>query len=303
MRIICGPTAAGKSAIALELAETFGAAIVSADSRAIYCGFDIGTAKPTRDECARVTHYGIDVAEPDERFSAVRWAAGADEWIESAGEIEKEPVIVGGTGLYIKALVEPLFSAPELDAARRSELERELESKPIAELRHWCKELDPARAHLGRTQLVRAIETAVLAGKRISELHSLHNEEREASQPTASATYLVVDPGDSLAARIKARVERMLTDGWISEVEGLSAKIPPDAPAWKASGYSVIREHVQGNLDLSSAKERVIIETRQYAKRQRTWLRHQLPPAAVTHVNPEDSQARAVAREWWERSE
>jgi len=303
MRIICGPTAAGKSAIALELAETFGAAIVSADSRAIYCGFDIGTAKPTRDECARVTHYGIDVAEPEERFSAARWAAEADEWIESAGEIEKDPVIVGGTGLYIKALVEPLFSAPDLDAARRSDLERELESKSIAELRHWCKELDPARAHLGRTQLVRAIETAVLAGKRISELHSLHNEERQASQPTASATYLVVDPGDSLTARIKARVERMLAAGWIGEVEELSARIPPDAPAWKASGYSVMREHVQGNLDLSSAKERVIIETRQYAKRQRTWLRHQLPPAAVTHVNPEDSRARAVAREWWERAE
>ena len=129
LRIICGPTAAGKSAIALELAERYGAAIVSADSRQIYCGFDIGTAKPTREECARATHYGIDVAEPDERFSAARWAAEADEWIESAGEIEKEPVIVGGTGLYIKALVEPLFSAPELDPARRSEFARELESK------------------------------------------------------------------------------------------------------------------------------------------------------------------------------
>ena len=303
MRIICGPTAAGKSAIALELAETFGAAIVSADSRAIYCGFDIGTAKPTREECARVTHYGIDVAEPDERFSAARWAAEADEWIESAGEIEKEPVIVGGTGLYIRALVEPLFFAPELDPARRSELERELESRSIAELRRWCTELDPTRAHLGRTQLIRAIETAVLGGKRISDLHSLHNAEREASRPTASATYLVVDPGGSLSARIEERVERMLENGWIHEVEGLARKIPPDAPAWKASGYSVMREHVEGNLDLSSAKERVIIETRQYAKRQRTWLRHQLPPAAVTHVNPEDSQARAVAREWWERAE
>ena len=303
MRIICGPTAAGKSAIALELAETFGAAIVSADSRAIYCGFDIGTAKPTREECARVTHYGIDVAEPDERFSAARWAAEANEWIESAAEIDEEPVVVGGTGLYIKALVEPLFSAPELDSMRRSELERELESKSIAELRHWCEELDPRRAHLGRTQLCRAIETAVLAGKRISELHSLDKAKREASQPSALATYLVVDPGGSLSARIEERVERMLENGWIHEVEGLARKIPPDAPAWKASGYSVMREHVEGNLDLSSAKERVIIETRQYAKRQRTWLRHQLPPAAVTHVNPEDSQARAVAREWWERAE
>jgi tRNA dimethylallyltransferase len=303
MRIICGPTGAGKSAMALELAEMFGAAIVSADSRAIYCGFDIGTAKPTREECARVTHYGIDVAEPEERFSAARWAAEADEWIESAGEIDKEPVVVGGTGLYIKALVEPLFSAPELDAGRRGGLERELQSMSVAELRRWCKELDPARAHLGRTQLVRAIETAILAGERISELHALHNARRESGEPSASPAYLVVDPGASLATRIEKRVERMLSNGWVPEVEGLAEKIPPDAPAWKASGYSVMREHIEGNLDLSSAKERVIIETRQYAKRQRTWLRHQLPPAAVTHVNPEDSRARAVAREWWERAE
>jgi len=300
LRIICGPTAAGKSTLALELAELHNAAIISADSRQIYCGFDIGTAKPTHEECARVTHFGIDVAEPEERFSAVRWAAEADEWVESAGEIDKDPIVVGGTGLYIKALVEPLFAAPDLDPARRSELARELESKPISELRRWCSDLDPARAHLGRTQLLRAIETAVLSGKRTSDLHSLHNARREAGEPGVSATYLVVDPGASLAARIVARVERMLATGWIDEVEELSRKVPPDAPAWKASGYSVMRMHVQGDLDLSTAKERIIIETRQYAKRQRTWFRHQLPSLTVTHVNPEDSRARAVAREWWE---
>jgi tRNA dimethylallyltransferase len=303
LRIICGPTAAGKSAIALELAGLHGAAIVSADSRQIYCGFGIGTAKPTREECKRITHYGIDVAEPEERFSAARWATEADEWMESAGEIDKEPIVVGGTGLYIKALVEPLFSAPELDEARRSELARELESKSIADLRRWCGELDPPRAHLGRTQLVRAIETAILSGKRISDLHSLHNTSRARSEPSVSPAYLVVDPGASLAGRIEARVERMLASGWIEEVEDLSQKVPPDAPAWKASGYSVIRQHVDGDLDLSTARERVIIETRQYAKRQRTWFRHQLPAAAVTHLNPEDSQARAVVREWWERAE
>jgi tRNA dimethylallyltransferase len=303
LRIICGPTAAGKSALALDLAETYGAAIVSADSRQIYCGFDIGTAKPTRKERARVTHHGIDVAEPEERFSAARWAAEANEWIERSRAIDKEPVIVGGTGLYIKALVEPLFSAPSLDPSLRSELERELESKSISELRRWCNEIDPARAHLGRTQLMRAIETAVLSGNRISDLHSLHKARRKASAPSASPTYLVVDPGASLAARIEGRVEQMVASGWIEEVAELSRKVSPGAPAWKASGYSVMRRHVQGNLDLSSAKERVIIETRQYAKRQRTWFRHQLPPAAVTHVNPEDSQARSVAREWWERAE
>jgi tRNA dimethylallyltransferase len=303
LRIICGPTAAGKSAIALELAGAHGAAIISADSRQIYRGFDIGTAKPTREERARVTHYGIDVAEAEERYSAARWAAEADEWTESAEEFDKEPIVVGGTGLYIKALVEPLFSAPELDAVRRSKLTRELESMSIGELRRWCNELDPARAQLGRTQLLRALETAILSGNRISDLHSLHNAARDKSEPNVSPIYLVVDPGASLSSRIDARVERMFQNGWIDEVEALSRKIPIDAPAWKASGYSVLRKHVEGELDLSTAKERVIIETRQYAKRQRTWFRHQLPSAAVTHLNPEDSRARAVAREWWERSE
>lgn len=303
LRVICGPTSAGKSAIALELAEAYDAAIVSADSRQVYRGFDIGTAKPTRQECARVTHYGIDVAEPDERFSAARWAAEANEWLESAAGIEKMPVIVGGTGLYIKALAEPLFAAPELDADRRAELAGELESMSVADLRRWCSELDPRRAHLGRTQLSRALETALLSGKRISDLHSLHNATREKREPDASPRYLVVDPGASLSTRIEARVERMLASGWIEEVEELSHRIPIDAPAWKASGYSALRQHVEGTLDLSSARDRVIIETRQYAKRQRTWFRHQLPSAAVTHLNPEDSRARAVAREWWERSE
>ncbi|HXN76683.1 MAG TPA: tRNA (adenosine(37)-N6)-dimethylallyltransferase MiaA, partial [Gemmatimonadaceae bacterium] len=298
---ICGPTAAGKSAVALELCERHDAAILSADSRQIYRRFDIGTAKPTREERERVTHYGVDVADPQERFSAVRWAGEASEWIESADKIGKEAVIVGGTGLYIKALVDPLFSAPEMDPTQRSELERELETKPLLELRRWCEELDPARAHLGRTQLLRAIETALLAGSRISDLHAEHKE-ATAVELHEGVEYLIVDPGSELESRIEARVDRMLKAGWADEVRELMRAVSPDAPAWKASGYGVIREHVDGQLDLSSARERIIIETRQYAKRQRTWFRHQLPRAAVTVVNPEDSQARAVAREWWERA-
>ena len=95
----------------------------------------------------------------------------------------------------------------------------------------------------------------------------------------------------------------MLRSGWPDEVRELIRTVPSDAPAWKASGYATIRDHIEGRLDLSSARERIIIETRQYAKRQRTWFRHQLPPAAVTPVNPEDSRARAIVREWWERAE
>jgi tRNA dimethylallyltransferase len=301
--VICGPTAAGKSAVALELCETHDAVILSADSRQIYRHFDIGTAKPSREQRARLTHYGVDVADPQERYSAARWASEADEWIECADKTGKEAVIVGGTGLYIKALVDPLFSAPEVDPLQRAELERELETKPLAELRRWCERLDPARAHLGRTQLFRAIETALLAGSRISDLHAEHKAATTVDLQHDRTAYLVVDPGSKLESRIATRVEGMLTAGWADEVRELMNTVPPDAPAWKASGYSVIRQHVEDRLDLSSARERIIIETRQYAKRQRTWFRHQLPRAAVTVVNPEDSQARAIVREWWERAE
>ena len=304
LRIICGPTAAGKSDLALKLAEVYNAAIVSADSRQIYCEFDVGTAKPTREERARVTHFGIDVVEPYERYSAARWANEASEWIESAGEIEKDAVVVvGGTGLYIKAIVDPLFNAPEQDPIQRGQLERELATMSVADLRRWCKQLDPARAHLGRTQLLRAIETALLSGSRISDLHSRHNATREIENERQEASYLVVDPGDVLGSRIEARVDRMLGAGWADEVRELMRTVSPDAPAWKASGYVVMRSHLEGALDLSSATQRVIIETRQYAKRQRTWFRNQLPAAAVTHVNPDDPHALTIAREWWERAE
>lgn len=291
LRIICGPTGAGKSDLALELCETFNAAIVSADSRQIYCEFNVGTAKPTRKERDRVTHYGIDVADPDERYSAARWASEATEWIESAGGIGKDAVVVGGTGLYIKALVEPLFDAPVQDPVQRAQLERELATMSVDDLRRWCKELDPARAHLGRTQLLRAIETALLSGSRISDLHSRQQAANAIEADGQKPAYLVVDPGTALATKIEARVDKMLGTGWADEVRELMRTVSPDAPAWKASGYMVMRSHVEGALDLSSATQRVIIETRQYAKRQRTWFRNQLPAAAVTHLNPDDPHA------------
>jgi tRNA dimethylallyltransferase len=113
----------------------------------------------------------------------------------------------------------------------------------------------------------------------------------------------VVDPGESLPARIETRVDAMIERGWQREVEKLSRTVPADAPAWKASGYSVMRELARGAVDLSTARQRVIIETRQYAKRQRTWFRHQLPGDAVTRVNPDDPALRSIVREWWERAE
>jgi tRNA dimethylallyltransferase len=291
--VICGPTAAGKSAIALWLAQSRSADIVSADSRQVYRGFDVGTAKPTSAERASVPHHGIDVVDPTTRYSAAAWASDADSWIDAAMRAGHQPIIVGGTGLYLRALFEGLFEEPPLDVSQREAIERELGVMPMDELRRWTEILDPARAHLGRTQLLRSIEIALLTGRRLSELH----RERPRN-PRWRPRYLVVDPGPVLAERIGERIDAMLDHGWLDEVRELMQTVPAHAPAWNATGYDAMRRLVQGELTRAQARERVLIDTRQYAKRQRTWFRHQLPDAAVTRVDPTAANWQELVLGW-----
>jgi tRNA dimethylallyltransferase len=297
LRVICGPTAAGKSAIAATLALEYGATIISADSRQIYRGFDIGTAKPDWSERKAIEHIGIDVADPDDRFSASRWATLAIDAVEHLRASGGTPLIVGGTGFYIRALFDPLFAAPDLDEEKRKKLEYFLNSMPLGDLRRWCEAIDPARSHLGRYQLVRSIEIALLSGSRISQLHS-----EDSTTSSYSPAYLLIDPAKSLAARIEHRVQSMIDAGWLEEVRALDASVPEAAPAWKSSGYRVMRSVVRGEMDLSEARERIIIETRQYAKRQRTWFRHQLGDAPVTRLDPDDPNAQSIAQRWWKET-
>jgi tRNA dimethylallyltransferase len=293
LRVICGPTAAGKSGLALALAARHPIAILSADSRQVYRGFDVGTAKPSAAERAAVPHYGVDVADPEERYSAAQWAGAADGWVRDALASGREPLVVGGTGFYLRALFNPLFDAPSLDPARRAALDEVVGALPVPELRRWCERLDPERAPLGRTQLLRSIETALLLGRRLSDL------QREAPRaPRYAARYLVVDPGSVLADRIAARVDAMLDCGWVEETRGLAARVAADAPAWNASGYATVRRLASGELRRDEARHLVTLETRQYAKRQRTWFRHQLA-GEVTVVDPGDAHALERAEAWW----
>jgi tRNA dimethylallyltransferase len=155
--------------------------------------------------------------------------------------------------------------------------------------------LDPARSHLGRTQLLRAVEMALLSGRRMSDLHRSH-----ARPPRWRARYLLVDPGPALAGRLTSRTDEMFGRGWIEEVRALVRQVPPGAPAWKATGYRHVRAHVAGEIIQSVARERIVIDTRQYAKRQRTWFRHQLPAAAVTRLDPSMPGWRDVVARWWD---
>ena len=210
IRVIVGPTAAGKSSRVMEAAESVDMAVISADSRQIYRGFDIGTAKPSREDRARVVHFGVDIVDPTEHYSAYRWARDAARWIREAERLGKVPVIVGGTGFYIKSLFDPPYDDP-----------------PVTEL-------------------------------------------------AITPEYEIVDPGPDLRNHIETRIDQMLRDGWLAEVARLMESVPRDAIAWKASGYRVMRAHLEGEYSLDHARERAIIDTRQYAKRQRTWFRHQL---------------------------
>ena len=293
--VVCGPTAAGKTRLALWLATHADVTIVSADSRQLYRRFDVGTAKPTPAEQLAVPHCGIDVLDPTERASAAWWADRADSWIRDSFAQGRVPLVVGGTGLYLRALFGDLFDEPPLDETRRADLQRELSRYPVDTLRRWVRELDPPRASLGRTQLLRALEIALLTGRRVSELH------RERHRPARwGARYLVVDPGPALAARIADRAAAMIADGWREEVRTLIGDVPADAPAWNATGYRTIRLLEAGQLAEADALERVVVDTRQYAKRQRTWFRHQLAGDEVTRLDPRDPDWESRALSWWQ---
>jgi tRNA dimethylallyltransferase len=291
--VICGPTAAGKSAIAMALAARDSSVIISADSRQIYRGFDVGTAKPTVTERSTIAHRGIDVVDPSQRYSAAAWAELASNAIQESRASGPTPLVVGGTGLYLRALFDGLFEEPPLDATRRRALSQSLEPIDTVELRRWVHELDPARSHLGRTQLLRSIEIALLTGRRLTDLH--HENER---RPRWRPRYLLVDPGPELAQRIAFRIDHMLDHGWPEEVQQLMVTVPEDAPAWNATGYDVVRDLVAGSVSRETARERILIATRQYAKRQRTWFRNQLPASQVTIVNPLSPDVDELVATW-----
>ncbi|MGH7656235.1 MAG: tRNA (adenosine(37)-N6)-dimethylallyltransferase MiaA [Gemmatimonadaceae bacterium] len=296
LRIVCGPTAAGKSAVAMSLAVRHGLTIVSADSRQIYRGFDIGTAKPSTEDRARVPHRGVDVAAPTERWSAARFASDAAAWIAESGAART--LVVGGTGFYLGALTAPLDSSPALDAARRDALAAELAHIGTAELRRWVVTLDPARAQLGRAQLLRAAEVALLTGRRLSDFH------RDApGAPVPRARWLVVDPGPRLHGQIAHRLDAMLAAGWTDEVRALDLTVASDAPAWQACGYASIRKQLRGELGAAAARDAILIATRQYAKRQRTWFRHQLEGQRVLRIDPHDPACDAIVDRWWRGGE
>jgi tRNA dimethylallyltransferase len=281
---IVGPTASGKTALAIEVARRLGGEIISMDSRQVYRGMDVGTAKPTAEQRAGVPHHGIDLVDPDERFSAGEFGRRAREWI---GEIEarrRVAVIVGGTGFFLRSLTHPIFSEPPMEGARREALREWLSRLDGDALHAWLEHLDPEagerlREWGGRQRLMRTLEVPLLTGRTLAWWH---RESPPEAESVALAVFVLNAPRDRLYRAIDERVTAMADGGLLAEVEGLMRRgYDERAPGMNATGYAELIPVVRGEARLEEALDQVRKHTRAYARRQLTWFRHQLPAGAV----------------------
>jgi tRNA dimethylallyltransferase len=293
---IAGPTASGKSELALLLAERLNGEIITVDSMQVYRGLDIGTAKPTTAERARIPHHLLDVAELHEPFDAARFCALAElaaAQIQARGRV---PIFCGGTGLYFKAYLEGLGEAPPADAALRAELE----ATPLAELLRELAEHDPATfAQIDRQnprRVIRAVEVIRLTGKTFSSQRSVWADASRLRHPDARIHILSRAKPD-LDARINARVDAMFAQGLVAETERLlAAGLDRNPTAMQAIGYRQVVEHLRGERSLAETIELVKVRTRQFAKRQLTWFRRHAAGGRWLELAPGEPVAAVVAR-------
>ena len=293
---LTGPTASGKTAIAIELANRLGAEVLALDSMTLYRGLDIATAKPTPEERLRVPHHLIDVIDPWQKASVAayrQWAAERALDVEARG---KRILFVGGTPLYLKALLRGLFEGPGADPELRSRLETESRSLGEGALYDRLTKLDPtlaARLHPNDLRrIVRALEVISLAEQPLSTLQAEHDRPAPASVPVMA---LEVDRTE-LNRRINARVTRFLERGLLDEARRLRLLDPPlDQTAAQAIGYREAFEVLDGTTTQRAAIERIQARTRQFAKRQRTWFRG-LSEVRNVSISPDESPQHAADR-------
>lgn len=290
---ILGPTATGKTALGIALAEALpeGGEIINADALQVYRGLDIGTAKPTPEERARVPHHLVDILDPAERYSAGQFARLAREAIADIRSRGRRPIVVGGSGLYLRALLEGISPVPRGNPEVRARLRRRLDDEGLDALRRELEYTDPAtagRLDPGDTQrILRALEVAEVSGVPLSEW--LARQPYGENRLDAVRVGLTL-PRSLLYDAIEQRVVRMMENGWVDEVARLLDRgLSPSAPAFQAIGYRQLARHLREGTPLDEETVKIVRATRRYAKRQSTWFRKE--PGIHWH------DARAVARD------
>ena len=276
--VIAGPTASGKTALGIELAKRLDGEIVSADSMQIYRGMDIGTAKATPEEQAAVPHHMLDIAEPGENYSVSRYVEDATAVCEELFSRGKQPIVVGGTGLYIDALLAgtKFAGTPAEDPGLRERLSEEYNRIGGEKMLEQLREVDPERAEklapTDRRRIIRALEVYTLTGRSISE----HDKESRLTPPAYPALYTVLSFSDraALYARIENRVDRMCGNGLFEETEALLKRgVPEESTCMQAIGYRQAAMALRGEISREEATDLIKQATRRYAKRQMTWFR------------------------------
>jgi tRNA dimethylallyltransferase len=298
---IVGPTASGKTGLSLEVGRRIPAEIVSLDSRQVYRGMDIGTGKVTLQERSSIPHHGLDLRDPDERYSAGQFSRDARGWIRDIQARGRAPLLVGGTGFFLKSLTDPLFREPELDRERLDRLRWFLNRLPLDRLAAFVRALDPGRgaaAEEGRQRATRTVEMALLTGRPLSWWHA---ESEPAHEPLTGLIVLLDLPRELLYDRINRRVGAMVEEGLVAEVQRLlDAGYGPDDPGMTGAGYREIVAYLEGKVTLEQAVEEIRNSHRAYARRQSTWFRHQLPHGTLVLDGSEgpEGMARRVVSAW-----
>lgn len=294
MALLCilGPTAVGKTELASRIAARIGGEIVSVDSRQVYCGMDIGTAKPTPEQLKLVPHHMIDCVMPDEPFSAADYQRGADEAIRQIRERGNRPMLVGGSGMYFRAVVDGLFQGPQADPALRQKLRQEAEKFGIPYLYDRLEALDPKAAekihHNDLLRIIRALEVYEKSGKRVSELRKQWDSGEVRYEFTA---FGLTRPREELYERIESRVDQMMAEGLLDEARSLS-KYNRDLQAINCLGYKELLAFLDGKYDLNEAIRLIKQNTRRFAKRQLTWFKKDKRISWIdlsTCLSPEDT--------------
>jgi len=279
---IVGPTASGKTELGLTLAQKQNGEIISVDSRQIYRHLSVGTAKPH--DTRGIAYHLIDFLDPDQRFSAADFVRLATEKLRDIRARGKTPILVGGTGFYFKALTQGLAPLPPADAGIRARLKKTAEDKGRLHLHRKLEKVDPVAARKvpanNIQRLIRALEVYELTGKPISEWHKEHRS-RPSSIAPSSLKFIGIDrPREELVRRIEARCRTMMESGMIEETQTLlNQGYAETCPALTGLGYPRIVTHIKGTLSKEECLRLLIQDTRQYAKRQMTWFRHQLQVA------------------------